>query len=72
MEELASAHDLLIAVDCGTLAFEPIAAAKAKGAEVIVADHHLAAETLPDCAAVGESEPARRRLRAKAISAPLE
>ena len=52
MEKLASAHDLLIAVDCGTLAFEPIAAAKAKGAEVIVADHHLAAETLPNCAAV--------------------
>lgn len=52
MEKLAEAHDLLIAVDCGTLAFEPIAAARAKGAEVIVADHHLAAETLPDCAAV--------------------
>ena len=52
MEGLAAAHDLLIAVDCGTLAFEPIAAAKAKGAEVIVADHHLAGETLPDCAAV--------------------
>ncbi|MEO1291691.1 MAG: single-stranded-DNA-specific exonuclease RecJ [Pseudomonadota bacterium] len=52
MEELAAAHDLLIAVDCGTLSFEPIAAARAKGAEVIVADHHLAGETVPDCAAV--------------------
>ena len=52
MEALASAHDLLIAVDCGTLAFDPIAAAVAKGADVIVADHHLAAETLPECTAV--------------------
>lgn len=52
MEALAQAHDLLITVDCGTLSFEPIAAARAKGAEVIVADHHLAGETLPDCAAV--------------------
>ncbi|MEM9725990.1 MAG: single-stranded-DNA-specific exonuclease RecJ [Pseudomonadota bacterium] len=52
MEALAEAHDLLIAVDCGTLAFEPIAAAVAKGADVIVADHHLAAETVPACTAV--------------------
>ncbi|MEM1419919.1 MAG: single-stranded-DNA-specific exonuclease RecJ [Pseudomonadota bacterium] len=52
MEKLAEAHDLLIAVDCGTLAFEPIAAARSKGADVIVADHHLAAETLPECTAV--------------------
>lgn len=52
MEALAAAHTLLIAVDCGTLAFEPIAAATAKGADVIVADHHLAGETLPDCTAV--------------------
>ncbi|MGD1871166.1 MAG: single-stranded-DNA-specific exonuclease RecJ [Neomegalonema sp.] len=52
MEKLAEAHDLLIAVDCGTLAFEPIAAARSKGAAVIVAAHHLAAETLPECTAV--------------------
>ena len=52
MKKLAREHDLLIAVDCGTLAFEPIAAAVAEGADVIVADHHLAAETVPDCAAV--------------------
>ncbi len=52
MTKLGQAHDLLIAVDCGTLAFEPIAAAGGPGAEVIVADHHLAGETVPDCAAV--------------------
>ncbi|WP_282118802.1 single-stranded-DNA-specific exonuclease RecJ [Ruegeria atlantica] len=50
MQELASAHDLIICVDCGTLSHEPIAAAK--GADVIVLDHHLGGETLPDCVAV--------------------
>lgn len=50
MQQLAAAHDLIICVDCGTLAFEPIAAAKA--ADVIVLDHHLGAETLPDALAI--------------------
>jgi len=52
MEALAARSDLILCVDCGTLSFEPIAAARAKGAEVIVADHHLAAETLPEATAV--------------------
>lgn len=50
MADLASRHDLIICVDCGTLSHEPIAAAK--GADVIVLDHHLGGETLPDCHAV--------------------
>ncbi|WP_108858993.1 single-stranded-DNA-specific exonuclease RecJ [Ruegeria sp. Alg231-54] len=50
MQELAATHDLIICVDCGTLSHEPIAAAK--GADVIVLDHHLGGETLPDCVAV--------------------
>ncbi|WP_170397563.1 single-stranded-DNA-specific exonuclease RecJ [Ruegeria arenilitoris] len=50
MQELAANHDLIICVDCGTLSHEPIAAAK--GADVIVLDHHLGGETLPDCVAV--------------------
>lgn len=50
MAELAAAHDLIICVDCGTLSHEPIAAAK--GADVIVLDHHLGGETLPECVAV--------------------
>lgn len=50
MAELAAAHDLIICVDCGTLSHGPIAAAK--GADVIVLDHHLGGETLPDCLAV--------------------
>lgn len=50
MTELASAHDLIVCVDCGTLSHEAIAAAD--GADVIVLDHHLGSETLPDCVAV--------------------
>ncbi|WP_298846329.1 single-stranded-DNA-specific exonuclease RecJ [uncultured Ruegeria sp.] len=50
MQDLAASHDLIICVDCGTLSHEPIAAAK--GADVIVLDHHLGGETLPDCVAV--------------------
>jgi single-stranded-DNA-specific exonuclease len=50
MEALARDHDLIICVDCGTLSHAPIAAAK--GADVIVLDHHLGGETLPDCVAV--------------------
>ena len=45
MAELASKHDLIICVDCGTLSHGPIAAAKA--ADVVVLDHHLGGETLP-------------------------
>ncbi len=50
MQALARDHDLIICVDCGTLSHEPIAAAK--GADVIVLDHHLGGETLPECVAV--------------------
>ncbi|SFP72913.1 single-stranded-DNA-specific exonuclease RecJ [Tranquillimonas alkanivorans] len=50
MAELASRHDLIVCVDCGTLSHGPIAAAK--GADVIVLDHHLGGETLPECVAV--------------------
>ncbi len=49
MEALGQSHDLIVAVDCGTLSHEPIAAA---GCDVIVLDHHLGGETLPDCVAV--------------------
>lgn len=50
MADLALTHDLIICVDCGTLSHGPIAAAK--GADVIVLDHHLGAETLPPAVAV--------------------
>ncbi|GAA6179803.1 single-stranded-DNA-specific exonuclease RecJ [Shimia sp. NS0008-38b] len=50
MAALAKEHDLIVCVDCGTLSHAPIAAAK--GADVVVLDHHLGGETLPDCVAV--------------------
>ncbi|MEM9578303.1 MAG: single-stranded-DNA-specific exonuclease RecJ [Pseudomonadota bacterium] len=50
MARLAADHDLIVCVDCGTLSHEPIAAAR--GAEVIVLDHHLGGEALPPALAV--------------------
>ncbi|NOZ42406.1 MAG: single-stranded-DNA-specific exonuclease RecJ, partial [Alphaproteobacteria bacterium] len=44
--------DLVITVDCGTVAFEPLSAAKAAGLEVIVIDHHQAEPGLPEAVAV--------------------
>jgi single-stranded-DNA-specific exonuclease len=40
---------LVLTVDCGITAVEEVAAAKARGLEVIVTDHHRPASTLPDC-----------------------
>lgn len=50
MAALAEAHDLIVCVDCGTLSHGPVTAAK--GADVIILDHHLGSETLPDALAV--------------------
>ncbi len=50
MEALARDHDLILCVDCGTLSHEPVAAAK--GADVVILDHHLGGETLPPALAV--------------------
>jgi len=50
MAGLAKDHDLIICVDCGTLSHGPIAAAK--GADVVVLDHHLGTPDLPACVAV--------------------
>lgn len=53
MQELAAQGiKLCITVDCGTLSFEPIQAANDAGMEVIVIDHHLGAEQLPDAIVV--------------------
>ena len=50
MAKLADEHDLIVCVDCGTLAHDAIAAAAA--ADVVVLDHHLGADTLPEALAV--------------------
>jgi len=44
--------DLVITVDCGTLSFEPLKAAKDAGLDVIVVDHHKAETKLPEAVAV--------------------
>ena len=50
MAALAAEHNLIICVDCGTLSHGPVAAAK--GADVVILDHHLGGETLPEALAV--------------------
>jgi single-stranded-DNA-specific exonuclease len=52
-EHLAlSGTNLIITVDCGTLSFEPIAAAKKMGTDVVVIDHHAGTATHPECVAL--------------------
>lgn len=43
---------LVVTVDCGVTSFEPLAAARAAGLEVVVVDHHKAEPRLPDALAV--------------------
>ena len=43
---------VILTVDCGTLAFEALAAAKPLGVDVIVVDHHVAAPALPPAFAI--------------------
>jgi single-stranded-DNA-specific exonuclease len=43
---------LVITVDCGITAVDEIAAARARGLDVIVTDHHRPGDTLPDCPVV--------------------
>ena len=53
VEELLSQHpQLLITVDNGVAAHAGVAAAKAHGMQVIVTDHHLPGETLPEADAI--------------------
>ena len=40
---------LVLTVDCGITAVDEIAAARARGLEVVVTDHHRPGESLPDC-----------------------
>ena len=49
MESLSKDHRLIVCVDCGTSALEPIAAASA---DVIVLDHHRGLDSLPSAVAV--------------------
>lgn len=44
--------ELIVTVDCGTVSHEALAEATKRNIDVIVVDHHLAGETLPDVTAV--------------------
>lgn len=48
----ARGADLVITVDNGIAAHEGVAAAKARGMQVIVTDHHLAGDSLPNADAI--------------------
>ena len=50
MQKLASKHDLIICVDCGTVSHDALGSAAE--ADVIVLDHHLGGESLPPAKAV--------------------
>jgi single-stranded-DNA-specific exonuclease len=43
---------VIVTLDCGTTAFEPIAAAQQAGVDVIVIDHHTAEPRLPEAFAI--------------------
>ncbi|MDX3929631.1 MAG: single-stranded-DNA-specific exonuclease RecJ [Shinella sp.] len=44
--------ELIVTVDCGSTSHESLAAAAARGIDVVVIDHHQVGETLPECAAL--------------------
>jgi single-stranded-DNA-specific exonuclease len=48
----AEGYRLVVTVDCGTMAHNVLAAAQARGQEIIVADHHQTGGGLPSCYAL--------------------
>src|SRR5215210_73519 len=44
---------LVLTVDCGVTAIDEVAAARARGLDVVVSDHHRAGPALPECPVVG-------------------
>ncbi|WP_035051634.1 single-stranded-DNA-specific exonuclease RecJ [Andreprevotia chitinilytica] len=49
--------DLLVTVDNGIASVAGVAAAKARGIDVLVTDHHLPGDTLPECLIVNPNQP---------------
>lgn len=52
LERFPSKPDLIITVDNGIASVDGVAAAKAHGIEVLVTDHHLPADVVPDALAI--------------------
>ena len=50
---------LLLTLDCGVLAHDPLAHAAELGMETIIVDHHQAGEILPEAHCRDQSQPAR-------------
>src|SRR5690606_1353231 len=48
----AEGAGVVVTVDCGTTSFEPLAAAREAGLDVIVVDHHVAEPRLPPALAI--------------------
>lgn len=69
VEELtALVPDVLLTVDHGIACHAGIAAAKSKGWQVIVTDHHLPGETLPDADAIVNPQRAGDTFASKALA----
>jgi len=49
---VADKHDLIITLDCGVLAYEPLKVAAEGNVDVVVLDHHMAAPELPVATAI--------------------
>lgn len=47
-----ASYSLCITVDCGIVAFNEIKFAKENGLDIIIIDHHISAETLPEAVAI--------------------
>jgi single-stranded-DNA-specific exonuclease len=45
-------YEIIITVDCGVVAYEALCEAKKIGLEIVVIDHHIGGETLPEAIAV--------------------
>ena len=48
----AEGADLVVTVDCGTVAHETVAEARTSGIDVVVTDHHTVSDGLPEASAV--------------------
>ena len=57
--EAAAQHGIrvIVTVDSGITAFEPIARARALGIDVVVTDHHEPGAMLPDCTVINPRQP---------------
>ncbi|BCL75136.1 single-stranded-DNA-specific exonuclease [Jeongeupia sp. HS-3] len=49
--------DLIVTVDNGIASVAGVAAAKARGIDILVTDHHLPGDVLPDCLIVNPNQP---------------